>query len=325
MADRITASFDELIRNRYGVGADDESRFSLRLDDLLASYYGRESPTVPARGHRPTSVVLSCRVDDGEVLPQRRNPIRRREPAVQQSRMSQPSIARQASIPESAAAQECLLDVLDPLKTASAARPSAAPPSAPTLATPPLPALPLAPPASERAAAASATDTDFIEDMKDILAGRKVFDAASRSTVNARQKPEAPERPAQEARNEHAIFDRIAQSMQYANAYDLGSIDLENRFADFDATSERSAKPASASRKTMRSAPADAGPPAGTEDFLRDLDAIRHPSAAESESTAAPDGATRADRSDKPVERAASTEGAASPASTTVDEGPRES
>jgi len=35
-------------------------------------------------------------------------------------------------------------------------------------------------------------------------------------------------------KDEHQIFDRIAQSMKMANAYDLGSIDIERRFDSFD-------------------------------------------------------------------------------------------
>jgi hypothetical protein len=32
----------------------------------------------------------------------------------------------------------------------------------------------------------------------------------------------------------HAIFDRIAQSMEYANAFDVGTVELQKRFEDFD-------------------------------------------------------------------------------------------
>jgi uncharacterized protein YycO len=43
-------------------------------------------------------------------------------------------------------------------------------------------------------------------------------------------------------KNEHAIFDKISQSMQYANSYDLGSIDLENRFESFDREMDKEEK-----------------------------------------------------------------------------------
>ncbi len=43
----------------------------------------------------------------------------------------------------------------------------------------------------------------------------------------------APPAPA-EGSNEHEIFDRIAQNMRYATAYDLGALELQQRFDQFD-------------------------------------------------------------------------------------------
>jgi len=70
MGQRLTASFDELIRNRYGAKAADDPRFALRVEDLFASYYGLPSTSQPPQGSTATSVVLS-RTDDGETLRQR--------------------------------------------------------------------------------------------------------------------------------------------------------------------------------------------------------------------------------------------------------------
>ena len=68
------------------------------------------------------------------------------------------------------------------------------------------------------------------------------------------------------ADNGQAIFDRIAQSMSYANAYDLGSVDLENRFAQFDQIAdERQTRP-----KAKKQAPTGQ-PPTNTTDFLEDM------------------------------------------------------
>ena len=76
MGNRLTASFDELIRNRYGAAPGDDPRFALRIEDLFAGYYGRSGASMPQRGRKATSVVLSCPADDGETLPQRRVPVR---------------------------------------------------------------------------------------------------------------------------------------------------------------------------------------------------------------------------------------------------------
>jgi hypothetical protein len=77
--------------------------------------------------------------------------------------------------------------------------------------------------------------------------------------------------------NEHAIFDRIARSMQFANAYDLGTVELDNRFADFDNFYDRQEKPVPATKgpeaPTAVSASTDSGIP-NPADFIKDLDSI---------------------------------------------------
>jgi hypothetical protein len=89
--------------------------------------------------------------------------------------------------------------------------------------------------------------------------------------------------PAPDAKNSQAIFDRIAQSMQYANAYNLGTMELANRFNDFDAMADLQAKaaarvPAAAPAPGAATAPrtgSQVEPAVDSEDFIRDLDAIR--------------------------------------------------
>lgn len=92
-------------------------------------------------------------------------------------------------------------------------------------------------------------DEEFMADLKSILGGQKAYDPILKKMVNKEeivergaevpQRTEPPMRNEKELKplgqkNEHEIFDRIAQSMVYANAYDLGSISLEKRFDDFD-------------------------------------------------------------------------------------------
>lgn len=311
MGQRLTASFDELIRNRYGAKAADDPRFALRVEDLFASYYGVPSTSQPPQGSKATSVVLS-RTDDGETLRQRGAGGRNRQTlsrptqyvAKQQSQCgcgaatggeyvarrapsSQPVVARQQSMsPSDLAFEECRVDLAE--KAAPPMSPKSVPALPPPSSAPPETTRVLQPEVlpAERATASSATDNDFLADMQSILTGQKVFDPASKRTVD-KGDVVPPERPVPDAKNEHAIFDRIAQSMQYANAYDLGSIDLENRFADFDATSDRQERVAAArkaAKTTPRNGAAKLQAPVGNEEFLRDLDEIREPALSQSQS-----------------------------------------
>jgi V8-like Glu-specific endopeptidase len=134
------------------------------------------------------------------------------------------------------------------------------------------------------------SDDELLADMKSILNGEKVYDPMSKQMVNkdqiGKQQPSRPQPQQQTARtqsnevqqpefkNEHAIFDRIAQSMQYANAYDLGTIELENRFSDFDRLSDYEEQAKNKKKNSMsQQAGDDVG--VGNEDFIQDLDAIR--------------------------------------------------
>ena len=88
-------------------------------------------------------------------------------------------------------------------------------------------------------------DDEFEADLREILVGKKRYDSDHRRAVAVDGTASEPEtQPSQSApeatpdspatKNDHAIFDRIAQSMQLANAYDLGSIALDQRFDAFD-------------------------------------------------------------------------------------------
>ncbi|MBS3913272.1 MAG: M15 family metallopeptidase [Bacteroidetes bacterium] len=79
-------------------------------------------------------------------------------------------------------------------------------------------------------------DEDLISAMQSILSGEKSYDENSKQLVNKNQfsKQKEEEEIELPKSREHQIFDKIAQSMSYANAYDLGDIDIENKFSEFD-------------------------------------------------------------------------------------------
>ncbi|MGD1910561.1 MAG: hypothetical protein ACFB2X_06825 [Rivularia sp. (in: cyanobacteria)] len=95
---------------------------------------------------------------------------------------------------------------------------------------------------------ASQEDTESFEtEIQAILSGAKVYepkqpkktDTSSLSqTKNNNQQTNTPKlqppSPQPQTENPHAIFDKIAQNMAYANSFDLGTISLEKRFDEFD-------------------------------------------------------------------------------------------
>ncbi|NGO49460.1 hypothetical protein [Streptomyces ureilyticus] len=146
-------------------------------------------------------------------------------------------------------------------------------------------ALALVTPAVPVRATGPVTEDDLVADMHAILSGQKQYDPATKR-MESRPTPgtpaPAPPQPAPatpppvmplpDEANGQAIFDRIAQSMAYANSYDLGTVDVERKFTDFDRIAELKAKapkPATA-RPQSRAATA----PVGSADFVRDLDTI---------------------------------------------------
>ena len=198
---------------------------------------------------------------------------------------------------------ECELDISDPfgshskanslqppeeyLLPAAAATPNAPHASEKELSTD-LPSSPLPDRKPRQDNAASASDDDFMSDMQAILTRQKVYDPVAKKMIDADQvgRPAAAE-PSQgqgsvgeQASNSQAIFDKIAQSMQYANKYDLGTVELENRFADFDRISDlqqrsEAKKPAAAANDTPPQAGLATATAADTQDFIQDLDAMQ--------------------------------------------------
>lgn len=78
-----------------------------------------------------------------------------------------------------------------------------------------------------------------------------------------------------QTKNEHAIFDRIAQSMEKARAYDLGSVELQQRFNDFDHAAD-AAKTEQMRRPTSPTpSPSKVAEQTSTADFIQDLDRIK--------------------------------------------------
>jgi hypothetical protein len=95
-------------------------------------------------------------------------------------------------------------------------------------------------------------DEDVLKDLQAILGGKPIKGPDPAPTPAAQAQPPPPQPAQQEFKNEHAIFDRIAANMSLANAYNLGSFDLEKRFEQFDREAEQASR---------RSAPAAARTP----------------------------------------------------------------
>src|SRR6185503_21242298 len=138
------------------------------------------------------------------------------------------------------------------------------------------------------------TEDDILGDLDAIIRGHKVYDKDAGGMVDRASVQRRPgesgtggaPRPATSngQSNGQEIFDRIAQSMQYANAYDLGTVELENRFADFDRQDEQRKQSTKPKRLVAQSAPSVDAPPSATasaqslpdtSDFIADLDTIK--------------------------------------------------
>ena len=101
-----------------------------------------------------------------------------------------------------------------------------------------------------------ASDEEFARDIGAILQGQKVYNAEQKKTVGRENEPDGRSgagnktgSPANTGaktedlldpkKNEHMIFEKIAQSMAYANSYDLGSIALNKQFEMMDQEIEK--------------------------------------------------------------------------------------
>ncbi|HXB95995.1 MAG TPA: hypothetical protein VNU70_12585, partial [Puia sp.] len=127
---------------------------------------------------------------------------------------------------------------------------------------------------------------DKIPNADDFLADLQMIMSTPPSQPNRPSSPAPAAAPAPALPpSEHAIFDRIAKSMQYANAYDLGTVELDNRFADFDKFYDQKEKltAPSAASPALQTAPAAVTtntPTSGAMDMpdpmemIKDLDSI---------------------------------------------------
>lgn len=97
-----------------------------------------------------------------------------------------------------------------------------------------------------------AEDEEFARDIGAILQGQKVYNAEQKKTVSkgaggsSKEGSNYPTRSGtvgddmlDPSKNEHMIFEKIAQSMTYANSYDLGSIALNEKFELMDQEIEK--------------------------------------------------------------------------------------
>jgi hypothetical protein len=311
---QTTKSFDDLMKTYYGVPTAPQLSNTAKVEALLTEYYGRpykqkkKCPT-PAR-----AVSLSLSQDDGELLTQPAQETQFEEYVVQKSAANETfeeyvvtdcrhsderAVAASLNIEPLGpvnVAQEYEVDVLEPLRPGRATSSRLLPPATPNASYPqtePGRAYEQSTssyrPAADETEKAKPSEDDFISDMKSILSGKAVFDPTSGKTVEkdafAREQSVEPnrgnDRTFPDADKSQAIFDRIAQSMQYANAYDLGTVELENRFADFDRMSDlqqraKETKKVNKPERRANESTATGAAKVGNEDFIRDMDAIHN-------------------------------------------------
>lgn len=309
-------AYDRLLGDHYGghraVRHPVTRRWLARsAEELLSGYFGRSRRSIRGlQAAPPVSVAAS--LDDGETLRAAGGGAvvedyvveRYADAALAQSLSDDPrldggfeeyvvewipgdDLARAASLADATAnpRAECQIDLLDPLAR-SAERDDPAPPPRSNYNGPPA-AQPVLQDAPARSGAASrspagptapdastASDDDFMADIQSILSGQSQYDPAAKKTL---PKPAAAAAAPPPANNSQEIFDKIAASMQYAQTYDLGTVELENRFAEFDRGWEAEQKRKHTGRRPDRSAasPATPGGIATTEDFIEDLDSLR--------------------------------------------------
>ena len=285
MRTKPAKTLDDLIANYYG-SSDDLSKDPTTTEELFANYYGSPRTRRRRNANRKPAVVLSLSCDDGETLIQhRREGYRSAGPVYRAG--SRPGYSAQTSFEDeirALAGQD-----VSPAREVEVdfAPPSATGPAEPTYPEPSPEPLSGTRPAEPKTSPTGSTEDELAADLKAILSGQKVFDPVSGRTVDKGRAAEArsaqqsatPPAPANESQ---AIFDRIAQSMQHANAFDLGTVELQNRFADFDRMADLGRRAAEEKRAAKNRAatppPAPPKPPfkPDSRDFLEDLDAIRN-------------------------------------------------
>src|SRR6185503_9221785 len=313
----LPASFDDLMKRHYGAPSDVMLSNTAKVQRLIANYYGKPLRRGKKRC-RPVAPAVTMSYDTGEVLPQRQVNAEPFEEYVVAKSLSEETFeeyvlgdvsaeapvatASSLHIPRAEAvnvAQEYEVDILQSIggdsccsqPSASAPQPTYASGSA-RRALPPATAQSLSAPAQTgRVKPGKPDDEEFVKDMEAILSGKMLYDPVGKTTKTkdavSRAPQPAPEQP-QPPANEQAIFDRIAQSMEYANKYDLGTLEIENRFSDFDRISElqeKSKRDAKLKKNQKTSGIPTVNPTVDSADFLHDLDAIKRQQTA---ATAAP-------------------------------------
>ena len=173
----------------------------------------------------------------------------------------------------------------------------------------------VAAPASDNQKQTPQKDDDFMSDLKDIIQGKKRFDADSKKMVknaednNIASQIKSPQKQVQKTKNpspeeelknkmknEHEIFEKISQSMKYANSYDLGAFQIADRLEVFDKemdqeVNKKQSTPAEKKAPNPIASPKDepqqkispkeapklekAEPKLTTADFIKDLDDIK--------------------------------------------------
>ncbi|HKK09332.1 MAG TPA: hypothetical protein VJ939_00775, partial [Bacteroidales bacterium] len=148
-------------------------------------------------------------------------------------------------------------------------------------------------PSDEEKSTIDISTRNIEEDIRAIMQQQKDYDSFQKKKTQPKPDPNPsnpPEGPSSEPsiddvlKNEHQIFDKIAQSMKMANAYDLGSIALENRLDTFDEEMEIEEKKKDPATKALADPPAVSAQVLSTEEFLSDLDKMPSSKAADIQS-----------------------------------------
>ena len=268
-------TYDELIAGRYGVGNGRGRKGPRDVAELLASHYG-PCQTKPAK---PATVVETMWVSAGDD-PRQLYRTRTRAFSDQVAPAQPRPIANGTMTPapvtpsppqseEERAREEEKLDLF------AETVPTAPDPSEPAPPAPPPPSRSSSPQPMAAAKSLTGSNDYFMADMQSILSGQKAYDATTKTMVprsDFAQPPEArsdaPAPPASQPAPQtpspgagHEIFERIAQSMEYAGAYDLGSVAIENRFTQFDRERDGTLPPAAAGPPATQTIVAPVPPP----------------------------------------------------------------
>jgi hypothetical protein len=302
----LAASFEELLERAYGAPDPLALRPASAAELLLERYYGHE-PSRRRTGDHASRCTLHVGCDDAShvlrqprpgrvaILPPapRLPPTPDAPPSARMMPAVAPSVAFPVAPPVSRAVTP-LAPTAEP--SAPLAEPLPRPSSPPMpVAAQPLPGGEPASPLAETSVASSlvsrqqtlgkdiaASDDDFIADMKSILEGSGAYDKDRKRVVprGQEQARAAPYNGVGDGGDGQRIFDRIAKSMRHAGAYDLGDVELENRFTDFDRIEDlkgRVKRPGRKPRSARRaeSAASPGAPTVDSKDFIEDLEAIQ--------------------------------------------------